>query len=126
MYDYSRTKKADHPGDLSPTEFFLGYARAFGTHLMDELNKVSGNRWWFNKVNTRASGFYELDFQMLAGAGRLPMTVWLKMEPHGVVISIDLPYGGRAEFGGHPDNKPSLVASQIGHRLKDSFTAEAG
>ncbi len=124
MYDYERTKTADHPGDLSISEFQLGFARAFGTHLMDDLNRETGNKWWFHSAKPLADGFFELTFQMLAGEGRLPMLAKLKIEPHGAYTDFELPYGGHANFGGHPGNKPSVLAAQIASKLKGSFTGE--
>ena len=124
MHDYDRTKTADHPGDISIAEFQLGFARAFGTHLMDDLNRETGNKWWFEKTSPLSDGFYELTFLMASGQGRLPMLVRLKIEPHGAYSEFELPFGGKANFGGHPGNKPSVLAAQIASKLKGSFTGE--
>jgi hypothetical protein len=124
MYDYARTKKADHPGDVSFNDFSIGYARAFGTHLMEGLTAETGLKWWFDKLQG-ARGRFNVAFKFLPGGGqRLEMFVNLTITPDAIHISMTLPYGGKANFNESPEEKPSAIAATVAHRLKDSFAGE--
>lgn len=125
MYDYARTKTADHPGDLSITEFALGYARALGTHLMQELESATGLKWWFNKSQVKGPGSFTLDFTLIPATGeRLTASAGVLLTMNAVHIDFVMPYGGTAKFMEDPHDKPSAVAGIVAHRLKDSFTGE--
>lgn len=131
MHDYERTKTADHPGDTSLSDFALGYARALGTHLMDELGSATGLAWWFNSVEDKGEGRFVLDLAFMPGGGRrhnpnfdirLTLLVAVAIRFPEVHIAMTLPYGGAAKFTAKPQEKPSAIASNLAHRLKDSFT----
>jgi hypothetical protein len=124
MYDYGRTKTADHPGDLSVSEFALGYARALGTHLMTELNAATGNQWWFDKVGTIGHGVFNLSFTFLKSGQRLHVPVTLTLAFKGVHISMELPFGGMTQFTESVDDRPSAIAAAWARHLRGSFVGD--